>query len=480
MASRILLISSNRCADPYPVFPLGLAHVDTALRGAGHVTELFDCQSDPRTLEDVVGAFDPQYVGISCRNVDDVQYVKRETFFDHAVTVAHQVRACTAAPIVLGGSAFSLYPQRLLELSGAEFGVQGEGERAFPLLIAALENDGDYRGVPGLVYRSTAAGQHRKGAAIPVRDPPQQDRDAIVINPRQPLAADEIAAPDRSPQLVDYYLRRSSMLNLQTQRGCAFRCIYCTYPLIEGRLPRRRDPDLVADELTAMAAAGARHVFIADSVLNTSTDHVVRFCEAVLRRDVQIQWSCFLRPQGVTAELMGLMSRAGLTHVEFGGDSFCDEVLAAYGKGFTFDDIRQASEHARVARVHYSHFLICGGPGETAETLEITFKRSQQLASAVIFALAGMRIYPNTPLQERALREGVITTAADLLEPVYYISPALPAERLLEILASCGQRARNWIIGTLPPHFDQFAERMRQRGVVGPLWEYFGAMQALK
>ena len=36
MPSRILLISANRCTTPDAVFPLGLAHLNAALRQAGH------------------------------------------------------------------------------------------------------------------------------------------------------------------------------------------------------------------------------------------------------------------------------------------------------------------------------------------------------------------------------------------------------------------------------------------------------------
>ena len=44
--SLILLISINQCDEPYPVFPLGLAYVDAALRRAGYQTRLIDWQMD--------------------------------------------------------------------------------------------------------------------------------------------------------------------------------------------------------------------------------------------------------------------------------------------------------------------------------------------------------------------------------------------------------------------------------------------------
>jgi hypothetical protein len=48
MASRILLINSNRCCAPDPVFPPGFSRLNAALRRAGHETRLFDCLAEPQ------------------------------------------------------------------------------------------------------------------------------------------------------------------------------------------------------------------------------------------------------------------------------------------------------------------------------------------------------------------------------------------------------------------------------------------------
>ena len=61
---------------------------------------------------------------------------------------------------------------------------------------------------------------------------------------------------------------------------------------------------------------GARYAVL-DSVFNSSNQHVAEICEALLRRHVKMSWGCFLRPRGLTPELMKLMKRAGLTHIEF-------------------------------------------------------------------------------------------------------------------------------------------------------------------
>jgi radical SAM superfamily enzyme YgiQ (UPF0313 family) len=269
------------------------------------------------------------------------------------------------------------------------------------------------------------------------------------------------------------------MMNLQTQRGCAQGCCYCTYPVIEGRAHRRRPPEIVAEEMAQLEAQGAKYVFIVDSVFNSSPQHVVETCEAILRRNLNLRWACFLRPQGLTPSLMHLMVRAGLTHIEFGSDSFCDSVLAAYGKRLTFDDIREASDLARQHGVDYCHYLICGGPGETTETLVTSYKNSQRLSGAVIMAVVGMRIYPHTALHQQALRESQLKPDTDLLTPAYYVAPGLTEEQVFTRLQQFSVCSANWIIGDPSPAYTRLVERLRSRGVAGPLWSYFSMMQRL-
>ena len=216
-----------------------------------------------------------------------------------------------------------------------------------------------------------------------------------------------------------------------------------------------------------------------DSVFNSSQRHVAEICETILRRNVRLSWGCFLRPQGLTPELMRLMKRAGLAHIEFGSDSFCDEVLATYQKGLTFDDILYSSELADREGIDFCHFLISGGPGETMETLRRGFKASLRINNAVIMAVAGMRIYPGTRLFELAVAEGRIRPDADLLAPTYYLAQGLSVDGLLAQLQEYARLSPNWIVGEPVPAYRNLIERLRKKGAVGPLWSYFSTIQRL-
>lgn len=460
MPSRILLVNTNRCTTPDPVFPLGLVHLNAALRRAGHECLWLDALADEGEFESRVKSFRPDYVGLSLRNVDDVLIRKQQTFFTELGPLIEGLRRVSPSPVILGGSGFSIFPRELFEMAGVDFGIVGEGETSLVALVAALEQGADFSKIPGLVFRKEGR---------------------TTLNPPSPdLTNRDLCSEDWPPTVVSHYLKSSGTLNLQTQRGCAFRCCYCTYPVIEGRKHRRRSGDVIAAEFERAQRLGAKYLFIVDSVFNSSPAHVTDICEGILRAKIDLPWGCFLRPQGLTPKLVRLMKRAGLAHIEFGSDSFSDSVLEAYQKGFTFGEILSSSELARQEGIDFCHYVIAGGPGETHATLSQGFENSRWLSDAVVMAVVGMRIYPGTELFARTIAEGQISKSANLLAPAYYLAPGLQREEVFQQLKAFARRSPNWIVGDPDPSYANLVARLRQRGVVGPLWSYFSMIQHIR
>ena len=165
---------------------------------------------------------------------------------------------------------------------------------------------------------------------------------------------------------------------------------------------------------------------------------------------------------------MSLYKRSGLTHIEFGTESFCDETLSSYGKQFTFDDVLRSSELALKHNVFYSHFLILAGWGETKEQLSATIENSKRLKHTVIFPYIGMRIYPNTLLHKRAVAEGGIDENDDLIDPKYYITKDFDLE---QTRISAFATGKAWIFPDTPQ--DEIVKILKlKRNKKGPLWEY--------
>ncbi|RKX42315.1 MAG: lipid biosynthesis B12-binding/radical SAM protein, partial [Verrucomicrobia bacterium] len=128
---KILLISTNWETSPYPVYPIGMGMVAAALKQAGHRVELFDflqngCSFD--AVRERVESAQPDLVGLSLRNIDNVNAVNEHRYIESVQKIVGCIRETVSSPIILGGSAFSIMPEEMLAKVGADYGVVGEGE----------------------------------------------------------------------------------------------------------------------------------------------------------------------------------------------------------------------------------------------------------------------------------------------------------------------------------------------------------------
>src|SRR4030042_4349504 len=131
---KILLISVNREKMPYPVFPLGLAYLVRALRDEGHTTEVLDLcfsQSPSVELKETLQRFQPDLIGLSLRNLDNLTYPTPVSYLKEVEEVIQVCRQYSSAKLVIGGSGYSLAPKELLLHLDVDFGVVGEGGGVF-------------------------------------------------------------------------------------------------------------------------------------------------------------------------------------------------------------------------------------------------------------------------------------------------------------------------------------------------------------
>jgi len=439
----ILLISANRSTEPYPVFPLGLATVAEALRQAGHAVEIFDCLWDT-DLEERVRAFAPRLVGISLRNIDNENSLGEEWYLDDLRQIVGRIRAISDAPVVLGGAGFTIMPDAILAHTGADFGIAGEGERLIVELCATL-----------------ARGE-RPATRIMRQTPP--------------LQCAEIGAGLRDAAHVTRYASRGGGFGIQTKRGCPYQCVYCSYPFIEGRTFRARDPEAVADEVAWLGAhCPGASVFFTDSLFNDTQGLWRHVVEALLRRDNRVPWSAYFRPAGLTADDITLMKRAGLKSVELGTDAASDTALRGLAKSFTFAQAEDCNRLFAEQEIPAAHFLMFGGPDETPDSVREGIENVKRLTRAVVFPFMGIRILPDTPLHTRAIRDGIITATTDLLKPDYYISPALAPTQLRADLEAAFADLTNVVFP--PDKMRAFTEVLRNMGHAGSLWEFLAMAQ---
>lgn len=445
---KVFLLSANRVTTPYPVYPLGLDYVAAAL-AANHEVHIADMNTleDAGALSQSLNAFAPDIIGLSLRNIDNTDTTDPQGFINNYQNIVDTIRANSKAAVVLGGAGFSLFPKKLMAVLKADYGIIGEGERLADLLDV-LAQGGNPAELPGVI---TPDGPE----TIPA-----------------PLAGVFHRQYDPVSQHLNFYLQKGGMLNLQTKRGCPFRCIYCTYPHIEGKRFRLIEPDAVAKKAVDLQKAGAKYLFITDSAFNADVDHSLAVANQFIQHNLSIPWGAFLAPMQMPEGYFNTLAKAGLTHVEFGTESLSNRVLTTYGKPYDRPQVLATHQAAIKAGLHAAHYFLLGGPGETADTLETTLNSIEALEKTALFFFCGMRIYPHTALYDYALNEGQIDKSQDLLEPVYYQSPAISSDEIIRQVKDRSQARVNWIIGSGGEETAQLLTRMYDRGYTGPLWEY--------
>jgi radical SAM superfamily enzyme YgiQ (UPF0313 family) len=439
---RILVVSGSKAQLPDPVYPLGAAIVATACERAGHQVEWFDAlrqQQHLTALTEKIAACSPEVVLLSIRNIDSGAFPRPDLYFEDHRPVVETCRAATGAPIVVGGSGFSLMPKAFMRHLGADCGVVGDGAAAIKDILARLE-----------------AGQPCAGVL--------EAGDNV----------DPFYVCDRRFFDAPWYYEKGGVANIQTKLGCAQKCIYCTYPCLEGKGTRRASPRAVVDEAEAMVASGIRHFFFVDAVFNSPESHAAQICEEILRRDLDISFTGYFVPKGDLPEFPGLIKRAGCTAVEFGTDALADSILASLQKGFTVDEAVRYTERFAAEGIDHCHNLIFGGPGETARTMATSVARMDSLRPTAVIATIGLRVYPGTDLARMArARENTESLSDESLSPVFYVEEAV-ADTIIAQVDRWVEDRKGWVCPGLGKRYNaRYLARRRMhlnhKGVLWPL-----------
>ncbi len=441
--SRILLVSTNTCSNPNPVYPLGMAHVAASMIKHGHVVEQFDYLASGKNVHDlidIIKTFLPNITGISIRNIDNVDSISSDEgwFLKKVKDLVSAIKDVSLSPIVAGGPAFSLLPREILDYTGADYGIVGEGEILFPDFIRKMENGMD---LPEITYPS---GQ--------------------MINGKQ------IISPLYNKKLVSYYFNKSGMVGIQTKRGCTHNCFYCSYPALEGNYFRYREPDAVVDDMIILKKDfGVNSFFFTDSVFNDPEGRYMMIAEEILKNRLDIKWSAFFTPMGMDAKALKLMKRSGLYALEMGTDAASDHTLSGINKRFCFSDVIAVNKLCREAGLPVAHFVMFGGPGETQKTVHQGLDNLNKLEGSVVFAYSGIRILPGTVLYSKAVQSKICSRDDSLLKPVYYFSREIDPDDMNNFIKESFSGKRDRIF---PPSIDdRKIKALNSMGFKGLLWD---------
>ena len=430
------MINANRFKQPWPVIPFGLCCVAAAIENAGyevHILDLCFSKNCARDISNAVSKQQPDLIGVSIRNIDNsagyntlflLEQVKNE--------IIVPLKKVFSGPIVIGGPSVGINGAEMLSFFDLEFAIRGDGEAAMVEFVNRLEKKSPLNGLGGLV--------RRKGNKI------VEDNLPLLVTDMDSLP---LARPHRYIDLRRYR-RFDSPLQIQTKRGCALNCSYCTYNRIEGSRYRLRKPQLVADEIECLVKeTGINHIEFTDSTFNIPLNHTKSVLEAVAAKGLDLNLRTMgLNPGAVDEELADLMKKVGFRDVDLGAEAGCDAMLRSLGKNFRKKDILQAGKILHERGIPITWYLLVGAPGETEQTLKETFETINSAASNwdLINVGVGIRVYNGAPIAKHMLRENPFCTKDNFLHPVYYSPQALSLEEVKTITKRTALRHSNYFM----------------------------------
>lgn len=406
---KILVVQTNTYRLLFPT-PLGASLVAGRLRRDGHDVRFIDLMHalDPvQRVSEAAASFRPDLACFSIRNRDNMNPRDYLDPIPRITEIIDAVRKVAAAPALLGGSAFTTFPARILQATNAEWGIAGDDLETVARFVRSLPDGRPDLAVPGLVYRNGSG--------------------EIVENPFQIVGYRDVLFDNWD--FIDFDACRKGwwQAGVITRTGCPEHCTYCDTFHTFGNKFMLREPADVADDLLTLKRSGkVRSVFLVDAGFNRPLSHAKEVLSEILRRGAQLQLHAIFDPGVCDDEFLALFRRAGGTSLMLFAESLSDVVLRELQKPFGVAEMLRDTAAMRRAGVDFLFMPVLGAPGETRETVQETLRRSSQLGAAFVDFNIGLRIQPRTVLRERAVTEGLISSDDDCYEARFYISPATP------------------------------------------------------
>ncbi len=288
----------------------------------------------------------PRAVGISSTFVLDGYWLG---------TLCEMVRRILPeAKLVIGGYYYASDAQQFLSLD-ADVLCVGEGERRIVEIVRAVRDGTGLEQIAGLYVRAPDGRLRYTGDVEPLRfeDLPLPDW----------TLSDRIEPPVEPGRDSLHYC-------VETQRGCVFKCEFCTYRTLAA-------PSLATSEhaVRAIRSIAGYHgtLFLIDATATTPRARFQSILEGLVREGGSpLPMNLYARVSDLDDEICALMARAGVTTVTVGQESGDQRMLNQMKKGTRADQVRPAIDALARHGLRAIFCFLFGFPGETVDSLATT------------------------------------------------------------------------------------------------------------
>jgi anaerobic magnesium-protoporphyrin IX monomethyl ester cyclase len=397
-----------------PFIPLGLAYLAAVAEKEGHEISVIDCQAEHLTYDLFrarMSKESPEVVGVTATTL-----LYKSAM--HLIDITKELHP--NATTMLGGSHGTFWDENALnEYPSLDIVVRREGETTFVELLEKLQHNEPLTNVLGITYRQ------KDGAIRRTEDRPLiQDLDAL------PFPAHHLMPMENLKRMGKI------LIPLMSSRGCVFWCDFCSTVRMFGRGYRWRSAKNVVDEMQLVHDKyGVDQVTFYDDAFSVDRNRVLKICEELHARKLDMMWDCGTRVDMVDRELLKTMKDAGCIAVWMGVESGSEAILGAMHKKIKLDQTLDSFKTAQQVGLMTIANVVLGFPGETEETAKATINFVKKVnPDDVGFYVATP--YPGTPMYEQVIKNGWLRVTDfdkyDTAGPTFE-TPQLSMEKLAEL-----------------------------------------------
>ena len=361
---------------PFFIEPLGIMHLSSVVKTAGHKTDLITTSED---VELKVKEFKPHFIFYSIMTGD-------HGLFDE---INRKLRKEHKFFSIAGGPHATFFPE-MLKNSSFDAVCIGEGERA----IEEFLKDTESLNAPNFWFKVSSG---------------------IIKNPVKDLIEnlDDIPFPDRAIVFKYPEIRDGPIKHFIASRGCPYNCSYCFNESYAGiykgkgsRVRFRSVDNLLKEVKEVVESSPTMFVYFQDDTFILKPEWIKEFAMKY-PSEVGMPFHCHTRANLVTEEIVKDLKTAGCYSVHIAAESGNDDVRReVLNRNMSNEQIFNAVELFKKYDIKVMLQNIIGLPFTTLkndfETLELNIKCQPDYPWVSIF-----QPYPKTALGQRCVDEGV-------------------------------------------------------------------------
>ncbi|SYZ72086.1 hypothetical protein TRIP_C20201 [Candidatus Zixiibacteriota bacterium] len=400
--------------SPHPLTPfvnlsdlshLGCGYLSAVLKDDGFKVKIYNFWNKEcyeADLIKIIGRHRPRVVGLTTMTEN----------YENGVLIARVIKEADPSIIVImGGPHVTFTDRQTLERTPIDIIARGEGEQTIiDLARYFIRGEGSLENIPGISYRNG---------------------NGFIRNPDRPFIADldTLPFPDRKGIRTEY----TRSFPVISSRGCPHLCHFCAAGAMSGCRYRKRNPELVVEEIKRFIGDDQKFVFFQDDNFTADAGRMFKILEIMKLRDINVTWTAESRVTIAEKDpgIFGRMKALGCYALQFGIESGSQEILDRVNKRITLEQIERGVRLASEAGIAPACSFIIGHPDDTPDTVEATIKLAERL-QADYGALAGISLlvpYPGTYLANNLEQFG-LTLHSRNYDDYHSVSSILSSDKL--------------------------------------------------